>query len=289
MAFPFDYKPPGKFVLMFQSFRMYFHCEGEGNQTVIIEPGIGDSSANWLPVLDKVANHTRVCIYDRAGNGFSDPGPGPRSTSQITLELYALLKKARIKGPYIIVGHSFGGYVAQYFASQFPAETAGLVLVDSSHPDQVERLSDLDEIEDAPGISVGGYRFEDESLLTPAQKLWKHLNAQRKSVWTQMDELGSFSDSADEVKKIFRQLPPMPVAVLSRGISQLPVIPGKKSLEVDWHDMQKDLMRLSAQSWQVIVRDSGHSIHQDAPDAVVEQILKVVELVQNGQERAVVD
>ncbi len=280
-----DYEPPGDYVLIFEQFRMYFHCEGEGNETVIVEPGIGDSLANWIPIQKELAEHTRVCLYDRAGNGLSDPGPGPRITSQIALELYLLLKQANIEGPYVMVGHSFGGLVAQFFAAAFPDETSGLVLVDSSHWDQVTRLAALDELADAPKHDIGGYLFEDESLLTPEQRLWKHLNAQRKSVWTQMDELKSFSDSADEVNGILSRLPPIPMAVLSRGKSQLPVIPGDKSLEVEWQGMQKDLLNLSPQAWRVMVRDSGHSIHREAPEHVIEQTLKVLHLAALDQEQ----
>ena len=273
-----EYKPPGKYYLMFGSFRMYIHCQGEGNIPVIIEPGIGDSLANWLEIQTTLSQHTKVCLYDRAGYGLSDPGPGPRNPSQITLELYNLLIKAKVEGPYIIVGHSFGGYVAQYFANVLPQLTAGVVLVDSSHPDQVERLAELDKLKDKPKQNVGGYKFEDESLLTPAQKLWKHLNAQRKSVWTQMDELGSFKESAEEIKNLENSSSSIPVAVLTRGKSQLPIIEGKKSLEIEWQTIQKDLTNLSDNSWQVIVKGSGHSIHQEAPDAVISNTLKTLEL-----------
>lgn len=280
----FEYDPPGRYTLMFGTHRIYFHCIGEGTPTVVIEPGIGDTLANWLPIQEKLGPHTRTCVYDRAGNGLSNPGSGPRTVALISLELYVLLKQAKIEGPYVIVGHSFGGFVAQYFASRFPDDTAGVVLVDSSHPDQVERLADLDTLEDSPKITVGGYRFEDESLLSPAQKLWKHLNAQRKSVWTQMDELGSFGDSAREVAMLNPFFPDIPLAVLSRGKNQLPVLPGIKSLEVEWQAMQKELTALSSRSWQEIARNSGHSIHQEAPGMVIDNTLKVVRLVRDDMQ-----
>ncbi len=277
-AFDASYNPPGDIYLMFGAFRMYIQCEGQGDIPVIIETGIGDTLANWLPVQDSLAKHTKVCVYDRAGNGLSDPGPGPRTASQISYELHALLEKAKVKGPYIIVGHSFGGYVAQFFARAYPDDTAGVVLVDSSHPDQIERLAELDKMPNKPKQNVGGYKFEDESLLTYDQKYWKHLNAQRKSVWTQMDELGSFKDSARELKRIKQALPPVPLAVLTRGISQLPDIPGVKSLETEWQEMQKELATLNNKGWQVIVENSGHSIHQEAPEAVIDNTLKVLEI-----------
>lgn len=276
-AVDMNYLPPGDIYLMFGSFRIYIQCEGEGDIPVIIEPGIGDTLANWLAVQDKLSEHTKVCVYDRAGNGLSDPGPGPRTAAQISYELHHLLVKAKIQSPYILVGHSFGGYVAQYFAHAYPDDTAGIVLVDSSHPDQIERLADLDNVKNKPRQKVGGYKFEDESKLTFEQKYWKHLNAQRKSVWTQMDELGSFKDSARELKRIKKSLLPLPLAVLTRGKRQLPEVTGK-SLEAEWQDMQKDLAKLSDNAWQVIIQDSGHSIHQEAPDAIVDNTLKVLKL-----------
>lgn len=276
-----SYLPPGDIYLMFQQFRLYIDCQGEGDIPVIVEPGIGDSLANWIPIQQELAKHTKVCLYDRAGMGLSDPGPGPRTPSQIATELYYLLEKARVEGPFIFVGHSFGGYIAQYWAQILPQQTAGLVLVDSSHPDQVERLADLDNLKVMPKQTVGGYKFENESLLTYEQRYWKHLNAQRKSVWSQMEELGSFGDSADEVKETRTDLPSIPLAVLTRGKSQLPDIPGKGSLEDVWQDMQKELTTLTDNSWQVVVSESGHSIHQEAPEVVIENTLKVLQLAQS--------
>lgn len=94
-----------------------------------------------------LSKQTQVCAYDRAGYGWSEPGPAPRTTDQIVGELFDLLVEAAIPSPYVLVGHSFGGYNAQYFAKVYPRLTAGMVLVDSSHPEQSERLSDKSEIE----------------------------------------------------------------------------------------------------------------------------------------------
>ena len=282
LAFDGKYELPGDLYLMFGQFRMYIDCQGEGATPIIIEPGIGDSLANWLPVRDALAKHTKACVYDRAGMGLSDPGPGPRTTSRIATELYYLLKKAKVEGPYIFIGHSFGGYVAQYFAQVIPDQVAGIVLVDSSHYDQVNRLAALDKKDLMPKQTVGGYKFEDESKLTTEQKYWKHLNAQRKSVWSQMDELGSFKESAEEVSETKTEPLSMPVAVLTRGKKQLPDVPEIGSLEDVWQDMQKELLLLSKNSWQVIVKDSGHSIHQESPETVINQTLEVLNKANNS-------
>ena len=279
LAFDENYMPPGNIYLMFNAFRIYIHCEGEGKTPVIIEAGIGDTLANWLPIQKELSKHTKVCVYDRAGNGLSDPGPGPRTVEQITYELnYLLEEKEKLTGPYILMGHSFGGYVAQYFARVFPEKTSGIVLVDSSHPDQITRLADLDKMENKPKRNIGGYKFEDVDLLTPEQRYWKHLNAQRKSVWTQMDELQSFKESAIQLSELELPFPTIPVAVLTRGITQLPTVDGNKSMETEWQEMQKDLTTLSNQSWQVIAKNSGHSIHQESPDTIIENTIKMIEL-----------
>lgn len=280
-AFKEDYRPTGNFYLMFDAYRLYIDCRGEGTIPIIIETGIGDTLANWLPIQKKLSQYTKVCVYDRAGNGLSDPGPGPRTVSQITYELFHLLQKHKIEGPYILMGHSFGGFVAQYFARSFPKKTAGIILVDSSHPDQIERLAELDQMKDKPTQNVGGYKFENLDLLTQEQRYWKHLNAQRKSVWTQMDELGEFKESANELKQLDKPFPPIPVAVLSRGITQLPTIEGKKSMEVEWQEMQKDLTALSKQSWQIVAKNSGHSIHQESPEIIIENAIKMLNLTKN--------
>jgi pimeloyl-ACP methyl ester carboxylesterase len=110
---------------------------GQGSPTVILDAGSGLFSAQWVRVQREVSSATRVCAYDRAGMGWSEMGPEPRDAKQITGELHALLTKAGIEGPYVLVGHSFGGMYMQTYAARYPEEVAGVALVDSStDPDQ---------------------------------------------------------------------------------------------------------------------------------------------------------
>jgi len=107
---------------------------GTGSPTVVLESGMGDGSAAWMPVQRRMANTTRVCSYDRAGIGNSDAAGGqPRSGTEITEDLHALLRKAKVAPPYVMVGHSVGGLLVRRYAVSYPAEVAGMVLVDSSH------------------------------------------------------------------------------------------------------------------------------------------------------------
>ncbi len=253
--------------------RLYVDCRGNSEPTVLVDVGLGDASINWLPVMEGLEDSTRICLYDRAGYGWSDNGPGARTTAQIAYELHAMLEMGEIPGPYIIVGHSFGGFTARYFATVYSKETVGVVLVDSSHPDQIVRLADLDK-KDAKRELIVSHRSLPPDNLTPLQRKWYFLNSSRKATFTLMDELKNFSLSAEQVSHA-GNFPNIPLAVLTRGKSLLPTIDGK-SLENEWIDMQKDLVTLSPQAWHVIVKNSGHNIYADNPGAIINEIRKVL-------------
>ncbi|MFQ5571345.1 MAG: alpha/beta fold hydrolase, partial [Rhodothermales bacterium] len=121
--------PPGRLVDV-GSHRIHIFCLGEGLSTVVIDTGWGDASANWHSLQTRIARDTRVCVYDRAGYGWSEPGPEPRSSRQVVHELKRLLEAAGLEGPYVLVGHSLGGLNMHLFASQYPAMVAGVVLLD---------------------------------------------------------------------------------------------------------------------------------------------------------------
>ncbi len=266
------FRPHGRFINLGLQV-MYIDCLGEKSPTVLIDVGLGDASANWLKIAKELSKDVRVCLYDRAGYGWSDPGPGSRTTAQIVHELNMLLEFSDELGPYVMVGHSFGGFSARYFAATYPEKTVGVVLIDSSHPDQIYRLSPLDQHNKKRPLKLG--RAEPApDYMNETEKRWYFLNSSRKAVFAQMEELRSFKDSAYQVKHS-GSLPNIPLAVLSRGKSQLPEVNGV-SLEQEWSDMQKDLLKLSNKSWQTIVEKSGHRIYLDAPEIVVSNILKVV-------------
>src|SRR5581483_695695 len=112
--------------------QLHVYCTGKGTPTVVVENGLGDFSFDWSPVQHRVETFTRICTYDRAGYAWSDPGPKPRTFAQINLELRDALAKLGEKGPYILVGHSYGGPVVRNFALTYPSEVAGVVFVDSA-------------------------------------------------------------------------------------------------------------------------------------------------------------
>jgi pimeloyl-ACP methyl ester carboxylesterase len=134
-----NFPPPGKLVDV-GGHRLHLQCAGEGGPTVVLETGANGMSALWGWVQPEVAVHTRVCAYDRAGLGWSEPGPEPRDALHIARELRTLLRNAGEAPPYVLAGHSFGGLLVRVYADQYPEDVAGLVLLDSSHPDQIARF-----------------------------------------------------------------------------------------------------------------------------------------------------
>jgi pimeloyl-ACP methyl ester carboxylesterase len=127
------YPPPGQLVDV-GGHRLHLYCTGSGSPTVVLEPGGGASSSDFAWITPAVARDTRVCVYDRAGRGWSDPADGPQDGAHIAADLHALLERAHVPGPYVLAGHSFGGLYVQSFAAQFPDQVAGLVLLDSTAP-----------------------------------------------------------------------------------------------------------------------------------------------------------
>ncbi|MEM7115474.1 MAG: alpha/beta hydrolase [Chloroflexota bacterium] len=133
------YPPPGQLIDV-GGHQLHIHCLGEGEPTLIVDTGAADWSLSWLTLHPKLAKQTRTCLYDRAGLGWSEPGPMPRASKQLVTELHTLLNNANIEPPYILLGHSLGGYNARIFHEQFPDEVRGIILLDSAHEKQWEQF-----------------------------------------------------------------------------------------------------------------------------------------------------
>ena len=125
-----NYPPPGVLVNV-DGYKMHIHCMGEGSPTIILDHVGGGSSVDWALIQPDLAEHTRVCAYDRAGFGWSEFSPAPRTLEQQVHELHELLQGANEQGPYILVGHSYGARVGRVYAATYPEEVAGMVLMDA--------------------------------------------------------------------------------------------------------------------------------------------------------------
>jgi alpha/beta hydrolase fold len=140
--------------------RLHLSCTGSGSPTVILEPGLGEASSAMAWIAPAVARDSRVCVYDRAGRGWSDAADGPLDSAQTAADLHTLLDRAHIPGPYVLAGHSFGGLYILTFAATYPDEVAGMVLLDSTAPAAAPA---------PPTTKTGSYKFLGRiSALLPA-------------------------------------------------------------------------------------------------------------------------
>jgi pimeloyl-ACP methyl ester carboxylesterase len=251
---------------------LFYMCRGEGSPTVILEAGGGGDSRSWAKVMNGVEGTTRVCAYDRANLGRSDKAPKPRTMEDMTRDLGALLANAQIGGPYILVGHSLGGEIVRVFADRHPEEAAGLVLVDSAHPDMGPRL-----LAGLPPESAD----EPENI-----KFWRQL-----FIWISNSNGSEYpnpegwdTQTSNAQVKATKPLGDLPLVVISQSpgkplfaVNIPPSLTGTNAeLQKIWQEMQKELTSLSSNSTRVIATQAGHDIPNEEPKLVVDTILKLV-------------
>src|SRR5215211_6373297 len=283
------YPPPGEMVDV-GGYSLHINCVGQGSPTVVLDAGLGSMSAEWVWVQREVSDTTRVCAYDRAGMGWSEMGPEPRDAKQITRELHTLLSKAGIEGPYVLVGHSFGGLYMQTYAARYPDEVAGVALVDSSvdsstEPDQFsQRPEARDSYEPQKQI------FAIASLLARLGivcLVFKLAPAPPELPQQQRAQIAALSPSTRQVStsageflaptqtRSLRSLGNKPLAVVSAGTS-----------EPSWLKLQDDLATLSPNSIHRVVKGATHtSLVYDRSDsqATSAAIVEVVSAVRNDR------
>jgi pimeloyl-ACP methyl ester carboxylesterase len=263
--------PPGVLVDV-GGHRLHVWCTGAGAPAVLLEAGLGGTSADWGFVQPEVARFTRVCSYDRAGMGYSDPGPSPRTARRIGRELVQLLEHTGSSGPIVLVGASSGGFVARLLASERPALVAGVVLVDASHEDQEIRVPGI-----APLVPVlattGVLRLLGVSFGPPAEALapgTRHLARATRfrtaAYRTTAEEMSAMKLSAAEVRAS-RRLLTQPMVVITAGLGS----------DTVWRRLQRDQVALSRLGCQVIADRSGHAVVTGQPQLIVESIRGLVE------------
>jgi pimeloyl-ACP methyl ester carboxylesterase len=296
-----DPKPVGRLIDL-GGHRLHLNCTGQGRPTVVIETGLGDFSFDWILVQQRIERDMRVCTYDRAGYAWSDAGPLPRTFDQLNLELHDALARAGEHGPFVLVGHSFGGGPVRSYAQRYAADVAGLVLVEivseqqyipmgPAHAGRIrddakgreipaphEELRATDKAAAAPAAEPAPIEPPYDRLPPREQRLhaWA---ASQPSVQAAEDSQREWSAEyfarwADRAQK--GVLGSLPLIVLTRehGDYGNNLDMPAAALEQNRLESQRALADLSSKGSQRMI-PSGHNMHLEAPDAVARAIKDV--------------
>src|SRR5215210_1375851 len=271
--------------------------QGEGGPTVVMDSGIGGGVLDWQTVQPKVAKFARVCSYDRSGLGWSESGPKPRTSPRIVEELHALLENAGVGGPYVLVGHSFGGANAQLYAAEYPKEVAGMVLVDSALDLRVLDKDLRDAAEGAApsplilkvlvALCIGRLSPEPVGSPEPPEGLERERNAlygSTRHLYAAFDESATINESVAEVADAAPSLGEKPLIILSAGARQYPGFTKGEAKRFDeqFNKFEAGLQDLSENSKLVVAKNSAHYIQFDRPELVVDAIRQVVDAARDG-------
>ena len=290
------YSAPGEMVNV-NGHLMHINCVGRGSPTVILESGLGNMSADWANIQPEVAKTTRVCAYDRAGTGWSEPGPTPRDPKQIAHELHTLLGKAGIDGPYVLVGQSFGGLYVRMYADLYPKEIAGMVLVDSSHPDMWTRMPPEVAAALRPpawqmramaylarlGVTrLSGGDMSECGLPVRQCKEEQAYFATAQYLVTKRQEM--YAPERDAQVRATGDLGDKPLVVLTAGDHSRDFAAGvspaaRTRFEHTWYTLQSELAALSTDSNHRVVEGAGHSTLQTDREDAQETIAAIVRVV----------
>jgi pimeloyl-ACP methyl ester carboxylesterase len=291
--------PPSGLLVNVGDHRLHINCTGQGSPTVVMESGMSGWSTDWILVQPEIAKTTRVCSYDRAGYGWSESGIQPRDSQQISKELQVLLLRAGVKRKYILVGHSLGGLFVQLYAKLHPHQVAGLVLVDSVHPAQSLRMKeevrrkyegDLMNLTKFSSLAApfGLLRLTNQpetiivnKLPVEYQDMTRAMGFQTKAYRALADEMASFEASQLEVQQA-GELPKVPITVLSSSLVQdFPPGFSEDRIKNLWDELQNDFTHQAPNAIHLQAKNSGHYIHLDQPDLVIEAVVNMVKKIRD--------
>ena len=290
-AFP----PPGTLVEVNGKFS-HLQCSGEGSPTIILEAGLDNAGSQvWETIRPALDQLSRVCAYDRAGIMWSDRRERPRDAEKIVEELHDLLAVAAEPPPYVMVGHSLGGPLIRVFAHRFRDEVVGLIFVDSSHPEQNERLPPefLAAREVPLSLLRGITAFGIMRLNSPAPSSALPEEVGQATIGYLPQSMEGVTDEMEAMDSIFEQAQhtgpfgDLPTVVLTAGKlpDQLPPwIDEDNAVKMQrvWAELQDELVELSTNTDHRVIADASHYIHWDDPEAAIAAVRDVVTAHRDG-------
>lgn len=266
-----QFHPPGKLVDV-GGYRLHLYCTGGGGPTVVLEHGHRATYLDWYRVQPEIAKFTRVCSYDRAGYGWSDPSPRDRTPSVMAEELRSALQAAGEKPPYVFVGHSFGAMDAIMFVHKFSDEVLGVVLVDGSTPDTLHRAALrtrlwLRMMQLTMRFGLPRWRGWCSGGLMEIAAIKQALTCRSQNLDTVLREDAAFPVANSEIRRI-ASLGNTPLVVITRD----PAMGNNSELEARHAQQQREMTKLSTNSRFVVAEASGHEVPLARPDVVVEAV-----------------
>lgn len=265
------------------------YCSGTGSPTVIFESTGGLTGYRWLKIQREVADLTRACWYDRAGMGWSDPGPFPNHSDSVAHDLHDLLKAAHVLPPYVLVGEAMGAFHVRVFQAYYPAEVKGMLLVDPMNEDMTIGIHNHNEmfrptvlvvlrivsalglprlLQHEPGLPHGWKPFEWNTFVALSRQPKTRVAAAQELPFRVNGELARAASHADDI----------PMIVLSAGIQDQEEDP-KLDHDHAWKlTLHEHLAHQSSQGRHVVVPNSGHDITDESPEAVIGALRDVLTL-----------
>ena len=297
---------PGKLIDV-GGYSLHLYCTGEGGPAVILDAGLGDWSINMANLQEQIAEFTQVCTYDRAGYGWSDEGPEPRTSQQIVDELAALLENGEVEPPYILAGHSFGGINVMMFAAQHPELVEAVVLLDASHPEQMDALNaevpEIVALEESAAVAYQSMlemaeagapvpqelldAFRPQGITDEQFEIWSQVAVQPKGLRAMIGEMESLNDSLAQAQEI-DTLGDIPLVVIAHGVKLADMMTDEDlaamgvtreimdTYEALWRGFQEDYLTYSTDSTLIIADESHHYVYVTQPDLVVEAIQELI-------------
>lgn len=269
-------------------FKMHISCTGSGSPTVVLEPGLGEPGvmmAGWIQPA--VARTTKVCIYDRPGKGFSEPAPTTQDAIANAADLHALLARAHVSGPYVLVGHSSGGPYIKVYASKYPDQVAGMVLLDAQPSDAFAKLPGFPTFYNVlrkgtgllPSVArLGGMRL---FYTTAVAGLPPQARSEERADWSRPSHYRSLRDEVLELQSALTQSQ----ALTSLGNKPLIVVTAVKDAQAGWMPLQDEMLTLSTNSVHRVIQNATHtSLNEDKTESGIssQAILDVVNAVRSS-------